>query len=284
MCGSSPAWNRFAASIVTFKRGEPISSISRRAFFAESTTLLTSGSKPRVTPAGSAISTAARTQATMSRQASGVSLSGWRRHMFWAIARAGADVDHRRAQRLAGRGQHAQPPHAVAALRGLGMAHVEGALDGAISIPRAAASRRIRWSSSAAISSGMKGRPAQSMLSCTQSSPQAFAASSFPSSVGSGKVPSKMPIRISGAGCGPGPGPPAGCGAAAGPSAAAACKLWASVVPIVSAGRLEPKAASTGNSVPRDCREHKAPWGSSLFQSPAGDPGPCRLTSGFHNV
>ena len=76
MRGNSPAWKRFAGSIVTFRCGEPISSSMRRAFLAESTTLLTSGSKARTTFACRAMSVASRTQAAMSRHDSGEPLSG----------------------------------------------------------------------------------------------------------------------------------------------------------------------------------------------------------------
>ena len=69
-------------SIGTGERREPISSSSRRAFCAESTTLFTSGSKPRTTPACRAMPAASRMQAAMSCQAAGKSLSGWRRHML----------------------------------------------------------------------------------------------------------------------------------------------------------------------------------------------------------
>ena len=91
----------------------------------------------------------------------------------------------------------------------------------AIVIPRASASRRIRVTSSGGISSGIAGRPAQPMLSCPQSSPQAFMASNRASNVGRENVPIRMPICIS--------------GAAESSGSAAACKVGAHVAPSVRA-------------------------------------------------
>ena len=73
----------------------------------------------------------------------------------------------------------------------------------AIVIPLSAASRRIRPATSGEISSGISGNPAQSRLTWTQSSPQALTASSRSSRVPRPKVPSRMPIWMSGGCCVP---------------------------------------------------------------------------------
>ena len=67
--------------MITLRRGERIWSKSRLPFPAESTTLPVSGSKAKVTPCSSAVSSASCIAASRSPQASGLSLSGCRRHM-----------------------------------------------------------------------------------------------------------------------------------------------------------------------------------------------------------
>ncbi len=70
----------------------------------------------------------------------------------------------------------------------------------AIVVPLSTAWRRIRPATCGGMFSGMSGKPAQSRLTCTQSSPQALTASSRATSVPRPNVPSRMPIWISG-GC-----------------------------------------------------------------------------------
>ena len=157
-----PGWRGRARSSAA---GSSLSSIRRRAFAAESTTLARSGSMPRSTSCRSAMAIAASMLPRRSRQASGVALSGWRRHWSSAIARAGAEREQPRSHRLA------RLPRAPRARRGRGAAPPgrDGSCCRWRRRPRARRrSPRPRPATAsvtpAGTASGIDGRPEQAML------------------------------------------------------------------------------------------------------------------------
>ena len=116
----------FAPSMTTLSRGEPISSMSRRAFRAESTVLAISGSMPRVTPCSSALRTASRITTARSLQALSIVIGVAPPHVL-AVPAAGAERDDRSAE-CRRRGDHpAEAGETGGALGAIGVDHVEGA-------------------------------------------------------------------------------------------------------------------------------------------------------------
>ena len=182
--------------MTTFSRGEPSSSSSRRPAAAESTTLLCSGSKASVTPWASATASDEPTLSSMSRQASGVALSGCLRHKSSASREPVHNVTTRvpSAAAAAINTPIRRRPSARTAGSGWAMLYVPETA--AIVSPRRSVCSRMPAASVAGIASGSDAPPASARLNCIVSRPLATSASSVAGRSRPAKVFAKIPMSI----------------------------------------------------------------------------------------
>ena len=188
--------NRFAASNTILSLGLRISSISRRANSADETTLASSGSMPRSTPAASAAVMAVTMLAVRSPHASGDPLSGCARHMS-AGSRVPVQSVTKRVP-IAGAAAISSDsrlrPSARSAVSGWIMLKVPETAT--MPTPVASVAARMASGAPSGIASGSGSRPEQARLYCATVNPAPATAESTVAGSLPAKVLAKMPSRI----------------------------------------------------------------------------------------